>query len=368
VIFCNDSGYDLLGMSREVKSEMTSKQPWMQSIFPDDYDHLEAHWKILVEEQRPVTFEYRVSRPWSPPSDPSTPIQMNETWILSNAYPDVSEEGILTITAVLSDITHQKWAESIQLQQLSEALESKRQKENFMDMTSHEMRNPLHAILQCAEEIMNVLQSLERNCGKHGNNFENCLKAAQTILYCGGHQKRIIDDILTLSKLDPNLLALAPVKVKPADVVKQVLKIFETELRVSDITTHVSLGPSYQEHAVGTVMMDDSRIIQVMINLMSNAIKFTKDCPWWTLDIALSCSPEKPHDDVGYVPSGRPRKDLTQQVEWREGDVIYLHFSVRDTGPGILEDVMNVLFARFGQASPRTHVRYGGSRLGLFIS
>ena len=96
------------------------------------------------------------------------------------------------IMGVNTDITYQKWAESVQAQRLSDALESKRQQENFMDMTSHEMRNPLNAILQCAEEITDLLGKIQSSggCDKtQSTTVRDCIEEVQTILYCGHHQK-----------------------------------------------------------------------------------------------------------------------------------------------------------------------------------
>lgn len=60
--------------------------------------------------------------------------------------------------------------------------------------------------------------------------------------------------------------------------------------------------------------------------------------------------------------------DMTQGPDWGDGEESYISFSVEDTGRGLTEDEKKMLFLRFSQASPRTHVTYGGSGLGLFIS
>lgn len=106
-------------------------------------------------------------------------------------------------------------------------------------MTSHEMRNPLSAIVQCADSIAAVLSDFDGN--KSGgftmskDDAESSLDAAQTIALCAQHQTRIIDDVLTLSKLDSNLLHITPVACQPAVVVENSLKIFDGELRKNDV-------------------------------------------------------------------------------------------------------------------------------------
>ena len=87
-------------------------------------------------------------------------------------------------------------------------MELKRQQENFIDITSHEMRNPLSAILQCADEISTLLGDF-RSSGSESIDagiVADSIDAAQTIALCAQHQKRIVDDVLTLSKLDSAML------------------------------------------------------------------------------------------------------------------------------------------------------------------
>ena len=88
----------------------------------------------------------------------------------------------------------------------------------------------------------------------------------------------------------------------------------------------------------------------------------------------MGASIEKPVnkqvDDVEWFPSSNSalKKDPTTEPEWGDGQPIYLTFSVRDTGRGLTIDEKTRLFNRFSQANIRTHVEYGGSGLGLFIS
>jgi signal transduction histidine kinase len=108
----------------------------------------------------------------------------------------------------ITNISSQKWAEGFQKRKMEEAVELKRQQENFIDITSHEMRNPLSAILQCADEISTILSDFRTSGAREipQRLLTDSIDAAQTIALCAQHQKRIVDDVLTLSKLDSAML------------------------------------------------------------------------------------------------------------------------------------------------------------------
>jgi signal transduction histidine kinase len=100
------------------------------------------------------------------------------------------------------------------------------------------MRNPLSAILQCADEITTSLIEHKQNPYDSPEELlDSCIDAGQTITLCAQHQKRIVDDILTLSKLDSALLLVTPVDVQPVAVAQRALKMFEGELESNEIST-----------------------------------------------------------------------------------------------------------------------------------
>lgn len=159
--------------------------------------------------------------------------------------------------------------------------------------------------------------------------------------------------------------------MQPVAVVKRALKMFEGELDTNDIAMEFRTEKSYLDMTIDWVKLDPSRLLQVLINLTSNAIKFTNGQESRTIIVSVGASRERPDSDadVVYFSTRSSRSDLTtDEVEWGSGENIYLKFAVQDTGRGLDASEKTLLFQRFRQASPRTHVQYGGSGLGLFIS
>ncbi len=170
--------------------------------------------------------------------------------------------------------------------------------------------------------------------------------------------QRIIDDILTVSKLDSSMLAVTPVLVEPSVLIQNVVHMFEAELCANDILISHAADQSYYNLKVSWVHCDPSRVLQILVNLLTNAIKFTKNADQRKISIRLGASVETPATnviDLQWVPSGVPR--TISPPEQDAGDEVYLLFRVQDTGKGISADEMSQLYNRFAQASRKTHVQ-----------
>ncbi|PQE29971.1 hypothetical protein CJF32_00000632 [Rutstroemia sp. NJR-2017a WRK4] len=373
IMFCNDTWWEI---SRHPRSA-NSARSWMDSIKDEDRDGVRAVWNKLVTQKVAVTHEFRFKAPWQ------NGTTTTDTWALMSCAPLTDDNNLRSIFGSITNISHQKWAEAFQRMRMEEAIELKRQQENFIDMTSHEMRNPLSAILQCSDEITSSLttssmKALKATLQNHeiyldlSEIVDSCLDAAQTISLCAQHQKRIVDDILTLSKLDSALLVVTPVPTQPISVAQRAIKMFEGDMEKHDIAMEFLIDDSYKELSIDWAKLDPSRLLQVLINLLTNAIKFTTGQAKRAITLRIGASRVRPagdSTDVRYFPSRSKAANMElDDAEWGLGEDLYLKFAVQDTGRGLDKDEVSILFQRFSQASPRTHVQYGGSGLGLFIS
>jgi len=187
------------------------------------------------------------------------------------------------------------------------------------------------------------------------------------------HQKRIIDDILTLSKLDSKLLQLSAQASAPVKLVRSIIKIFDRELKRADIKLDFVEEDSVQDLKLTWNLLDPSRVIQILINLMTNAIKFTRTEKVRRIAITVGASLTRPTNNkygVAFVQPNTQIGDMDRMAgkEWGNGEVVYISVAVKDSGGGLDDKEVGTLFNLFRQASPKTYTQYGGSGLGLFIS
>ena len=365
ITYRNDKWYEIM----KAPNDQDAPYQWMEAIKDEDKERVQRLWSDLVHKGTPMSTEVRFKSSWIDQNGNKA-----DTWVLASGFPDKDEAGnVKEIYGTITDISQQKWAELYEKRRREDAQELKRQQENFIDITSHEMRNPLSAILLCADEIISSLGELhldEASSSKLDEVLQGAVESAKTIGQCAQHQKRIVDDILTLSKIDSALLLVTPGPEHPETTVKRNLKMFESECRTADIQLALHVNDSIRKLRVDYLQLDRSRLGQVLINLVTNAIKFTTMQRIRRIDITVGASLERParNGRISYFAPRVQKPDLTQEPEWGDGEQIYMHCAVEDTGRGLTDDEKKLLFLRFSQASPRTHVQYGGSGLGLFIS
>jgi PAS domain-containing protein len=249
-------------------------EAWLNIAFPEDIARCEGLFGKLVMEKVPVSFELRTKVPWLPPPDISQPESEaveHFRWILCSAYPELgSNDELLEIVGNVTDISKQKWAEGVQKIRTDVALESKQHLEHFIDTTSHEMRNPLSAIMQSADGILaSYTSDVSSPLSSHAWStfLEQTLDAAQTIAQCAQHMRHIVDDILTISKLDSGLLVITPIDSQPESLGRHAVKMFEAEAKAARVQLSFSIDESYRNMELNWVSLDPTRLLQVSTNI-----------------------------------------------------------------------------------------------------
>ena len=359
----------------------------------EDRPMVEQEWYNLSELRLKRTFEMRIIHKWYHRESGT----WKHKWIMASCGQDENEDGSLkSVIGSTTDISllkqaqedaleratlseqlaqSQKEANEIQVRSRIEAEEARKSMEKFMDITSHEMRNPLSAIVQSADGIYSSLlefQASSRTPILLDELIESNLEASRIInvchyrLYysrlpadlhdqqlCAQHQGRIVNDVLTLSKLDSAMLQVSPTSSQPPVVVKSALKMFEGELVSHDIELEFHFEKSYQRFGIDWVMMDPSRVTQILVNLMTNAIKFTKSGIKREIKVSIGGSIMKPPNgervNLEWFPSRGIglKKDLTLDHEWGEEEPVFVYFAVKDTGQGLSDEEKARLFHRF---------------------
>ncbi|KAG9855502.1 histidine kinase, partial [Aureobasidium melanogenum] len=367
-VYVNDVCLELLGMSRaQFYKAAEVGLAWRDAVHDEDFEAVNQIWSSAIEKGIAASAEFRVKAAGS---------QSEVRWLEISAQQKHDKDGNLEYLYVwLRDISTSK---QLAEQRLQDALETKRRSEIFIDMVSHEMRNPLGAILLLADSIVTSLPPVSNDTQASvltSGLRQTLADIAASIHLCANHQKVIVEEILTFSRLDSNLLVLAPEKVRPSDTVQTVLKMVKAELDYDNIQGSLQIQQSYIDLAIDNVVLDPGRLSQIILNLMTNAIKFTKTSSERRIVISLAASRTRPTAEDCQVTLVAPREDKRPKLARRMsitndpiGENVYLIFSVRDTGCGLTPTEMGHLFHRFSQASPKTYKQYGGSGLGLFIS
>lgn len=365
LLWANEHYFQLLGSCADAQ---LAPYAFYDAYLEEDHQKVEAVWNDLISGAGHVNAELRLKRMYTAPTGEKVPASLQ---VLAFPYLD-SEGRVKSIMACTTDISRLKWTEVFHARSAMEAREAKKQQEAFIDVVSHEMRNPLGAIMHCADAIIATIEELDpaKISADDAELFAENKQNAIIILQCATHQRRILDDVLTLSKLDSTLLSITPKPVEPSSLVGSIVGMFEAELLSNSIRCRIRAEPSISDLSVARVAMDPSRVTQIFINLLTNAIKFVKASSDPILNITYGAALSNPRNsfpDKMIWAAGKPSVDMSD-TDWGTGEELFLNFTVQDTGIGMDSDDIAKAFQRFSQASIKTHVTYGGSGLGLYIS
>jgi len=204
--------------------------------------------------------------------------------------------------------------------------DANRAKSEFLANMSHEIRTPMNAILGFSELIAMRLED------------EELCRYIQAISSSGKTLLSLINDILDLSKIEAGRMTLEMMPVNPIAILNEIKHIFSSKINQKNIKLIIEVPPDLND----IVILDETRLRQILFNLVGNAVKFTEKGY-----IKLSIS-------YDYDLSNRSKLDIIVSVE--------------DTGIGIPQDQQDIIFESFRQQTNQSHARFGGTGLGLAIT
>ena len=235
--------------------------------------------------------------------------------------PIISNGGIQGAVVAFSDITNER--EIVRAKEFAE--KAARAKSDFLAMMSHEIRTPMNGMIGMADLL------LETELGEDQRTYAEILRSSSYSLL------NILNDILDFSKMEAGKMPLQSEIFNLREMISSIVDLFTPKAEEKKLSLRWWADTSVPE----ILKTDPSRLRQIIVNLVGNALKFTE------------------RGSVTLSVKNIPLPEATDYL---------LEFSVRDTGVGIAANKLNLLFQSFSQVHPTINRKYGGTGLGLAIS
>ncbi|MEG4108773.1 urea ABC transporter substrate-binding protein [Microcoleus sp. S13_C5] len=270
--------------------------------------------------------------------------------VVSNDAIGVLSSTLNTMAQQISSLLNGLEVRQRQLEERSGELEvaknaaeaANRAKSTFLANMTHELRTPLNAIIGYSE----LLQEEAMELGE-----EEFVMDLASINMAGKQLLTIISDILDISKIEAGKMTLFLETFEVLDLIEQVVTIVQPTLGKNGNTLIVNC-----DRNIGTIYSDSSKLRQALLNLVSNAAKFTDQGK-------ITINVWKEEGEV--LPIGNSEELSADPSRCQQPSIV---FQVTDTGIGMTEDQVSRLFGAFAQADDSTTRKYGGTGLGLTIS
>jgi len=248
-------------------------------------------------------------------------------WIWERTFHFADQEGELRFVGIIQDITKERNSEEQLKKAIETAQSANKMKSEFLANMSHEIRTPLNAIIGFSE----ILSETLGNSKTYESYIDGIVKSGRNLL-------AIINDILDLSKIEAGKLDLVNNFFDVRLLISDLEKLFEVNRAKSNLYFQIVIDPNLPRN----LKLDETRLRQVLFNLIGNAFKFTPKGGIRLYVIAANIDTDKATVDV--------------------------EFHVSDTGIGVPKDQQAAIFEPFIQQEGQSSRKYGGTGLGLPIS
>ena len=309
LIYVNEKLLSILGITL---ADAYSSAP-LKNTHPEDYPVFKKKWETANKEMSDLDLEYRIIS-----SEGEIRFVMEQAVALKD-----NEEKFIGYLGTVTDITEQKQKAQLESEK-NLAEKSLKFKSEFLAAMSHEIRTPLNGILSMSELLLDTGLNTEQH--EFVENIHNSSK----------NLRSIVNDILDLSKLEAGKMHLSPMPFKIEGLIDEIVKTYKTLAQEKNIKLKTETSDTIPD----IVITDRRRMMQIIVNLLRNAIKFTPE---------------------GSI-------TIKSEVMEQRGTALKLKVSVIDTGVGIEANDLDKLFKDFSQIDTPFSRDMEGTGLGLSIS